>query len=1108
MKKLLLLFAILLCGLNLFAQTSNWSTVLPPALLKNYYSVHFVGNVGHAIGDTIFIRSTDGGASWITTCDTITGMTSINFTDNLTGYAVGLGAKIMKTTSGGLSWTTQTTSVSNLIPFSCVQFPTSTTGYVVGAGTVIKTANGGTTWTSQTVPFAVMLTVFSSVYFTDANNGCAVGSSGVIIKTTNGGTTWTQKTSGVTATLTSVHFPSATIGYAVGSGGTILKTTDGGSTWASKTSGVSEILRSVNFITNDKGFIAGDSGVIHGTTDGGTTWTHDTVNILKQMVNCVNFSSASVGCAVGNVSMILKYNSLVVPTIIAPSLGATVGVSPTLLWNKVNNATKYRLQISSNVFFTSILQDFYNIDTLKVLSGLSYSSQYYWRIKSVNASDSSDWSLPTYFSTSAVPVVQVPTLLNPANNSLSQAISLQFNWNKSPNATLYRIQVATDSLFTSIIKNETGADSLKNLSAFNYSTLYFWRVRAYTATDSSNWSSVWKFTTQAVPLTAPVLIAPTNLATGVSTLPAYYWNVVTNATSYYLKVALDTNFNNLVFEKNLTNYYYNSIDSLAKNTKYYWQVKGAIGTNYGPWSEIRTFTTTNGVTAKPIPSSWGVAYSNTGYVHTIAFTTTSNPTIGNRAFQNGDAIGFFYTDNGVKKCAGYGIWNGANIAISVWGDNDQTQTVKEGFASNESFYVKVWDAVLGKEYPANVTYSSGYSYYTGNYSIIGSLSAILTKIHAIPLSQGWNWISTYVTPTNLNVDTITSLIRSKVVLMRDGSGQVFWPSLNINTIGSWNIDRGYQIYMSSLDTLKVNGLKIETANSPYIMNSGWNLISYKRDSAMLAPTALATINSNIVIMRNNLGQTYWPSLGINNLGSLQPGFGYQVYLNALDTLTYPTIIKKAENPSETVLKPININTGSLATWAVKTNLENGYEIAAINNSGEILGVGKVNNGLALVTVWGENHLIVEMEGAIEGEKLVLKAYNPNSKKFENLSANRIISASGDELKSDLTYNANSAIIIESASTTGIDWTINSNFTSSPNPVSSELTLNYSLEQGGEYSLAIYNSIGELAKTLSNSIKEAGSYNEKFNIDDLSSGVYRLVLTEGNKIQSQNIIILK
>ena len=71
----------------------------------------------------------------------------------------------------------------------------------------------------------------SSVFFTNATSGYAVGDYGTILKTTNSGTSWTVLTSVTIYDLTSVYFTDGHIGYAVGGAGTILKTIDEGLTW-------------------------------------------------------------------------------------------------------------------------------------------------------------------------------------------------------------------------------------------------------------------------------------------------------------------------------------------------------------------------------------------------------------------------------------------------------------------------------------------------------------------------------------------------------------------------------------------------------------------------------------------------------------------------------------------------------------------------------------------------------------------------------------------------------------------------------------------------------------------------------------------------------------
>ena len=55
---------------------------------------------------------------------------SVYFTNVYTGYAVGNGGVILKTSNGGLSWKHKNSGVKDLL--RCVFFPTEMVGYVSG----------------------------------------------------------------------------------------------------------------------------------------------------------------------------------------------------------------------------------------------------------------------------------------------------------------------------------------------------------------------------------------------------------------------------------------------------------------------------------------------------------------------------------------------------------------------------------------------------------------------------------------------------------------------------------------------------------------------------------------------------------------------------------------------------------------------------------------------------------------------------------------------------------------------------------------------------------------------------------------------------------------
>ncbi|HZY10560.1 MAG TPA: T9SS type A sorting domain-containing protein, partial [Bacteroidota bacterium] len=90
-----------------------------------------------------------------------------------------------------------------------------------------------------------------------------------------------------------------------------------------------------------------------------------------------------------------------------------------------------------------------------------------------------------------------PTLVLPFNAAMNQPLSLMLKWNESGGASSYRLQVSTDSTFTTLILDDsTITDTIKHISLLSDSTTYYWRVSARNTNGSSDWSSpVWFFRT-------------------------------------------------------------------------------------------------------------------------------------------------------------------------------------------------------------------------------------------------------------------------------------------------------------------------------------------------------------------------------------------------------------------------------------------------------------------------------------------------------------------------------------------------------------------------------------------------------------------------------------
>jgi hypothetical protein len=92
-------------------------------------------------------------------------------------------------------------------------------------------------------------------------------------------------------------------------------------------------------------------------------------------------------------------------------------------------------------------------------------------------------------------------------------------------------------------------------------------------------------------LAAPVLIAPGNGATGVSTAPTLSWHPVNDATGYGLQVALDEGFTHVVVSRTQAETTA-EVTGLSTSTTYWWRVHAyREGHGAGPWSAVWHFTT-------------------------------------------------------------------------------------------------------------------------------------------------------------------------------------------------------------------------------------------------------------------------------------------------------------------------------------------------------------------------------------------------------------------------------------------------------------------------------------------------------------------------------------
>jgi hypothetical protein len=328
--------------------------------------------------------------------------------------------------------------------------------------------------------------------------------------------------------------------------------------------------------------------------------TVDTVVVTSPLENCRTYYWRVRGRNASGAGPYASRNFRVVraisssPTLLLPANGAVnVDENTTLSWQAEQCAFQYRVELAKDSLFTQIVTD-QVVGGLTIAVGpLDGNTLHYWRVRGVNNLGQGSPSAYFRFRTTALTTPPPPVLLSPANGATGLPLPVTLTWDSAARATLYRLQVAVDSNFTTMTYNDTtsGASRSKTFTFLLNSTTYYWRVSSANAAGTSGYSAVSRFTTLSPP-SAPTLIIPVNNAEGVTSAPVFAWSVPQNAQSYRLQVARDSIFTSIYSDdSNIVNTSWQT-GPLQSHTRYYWRVRAKNSVGTGAWSVAFTFRTT------------------------------------------------------------------------------------------------------------------------------------------------------------------------------------------------------------------------------------------------------------------------------------------------------------------------------------------------------------------------------------------------------------------------------------------------------------------------------------------------------------------------------------
>jgi hypothetical protein len=298
--------------------------------------------------------------------------------------------------------------------------------------------------------------------------------------------------------------------------------------------------------------------------------------------------------------------TLYTPVLVAPIENAINQMPNVLLnWDPVsgNIGLRYEVQVDTASSFSNPIVLQTELSGARP-SGLLFATKYFWRVRGIDNTGTSEWSVTRSFT-----VIVTVVLGSPAVNATGIMPNAEIAWSAITGLTYYDLQVDTvstfDSPLTSIIA-VPGTQTKTNLSNLYFNTKYYRRMRARHQNDTSAWSAIRSFTTRkTIKITTPP--SPDSLGVDQNVLVTFKWDAIKGINKYIILVADNPDFllpSSIETTKNTIN-----SDTLNFGVTYYWKVE-AIHALDMVSSPIRSFTTISKVNlVSPADGLTGVSYA-------------------------------------------------------------------------------------------------------------------------------------------------------------------------------------------------------------------------------------------------------------------------------------------------------------------------------------------------------------------------------------------------------------------------------------------------------------------------------------------------------------------
>ena len=397
-----------------------------------------------------------------------------------------------------------------------------------------------------------------------------------------------------------------------------------------------------------------------------------------------------------------------------------------------------------------------------------------------------------------------------------------------------------------------------------------------------------------------------------------------------------------------------------------------------------------------------------------------------------------------------------------------------------------------------------------------------SDISSIELGAGWNWFSLNRNIENMNVNSVFSQFLNEewqcdyggsdtncpyYIKSQDAYG-IFYEGYGFYPEFTMELESFYKLQMNAPSELWYGGALVDPSTNQINLNTGWNWIGYLSQGPLSINTALADLinNNSPSYAKSQSGfAIYYEDFGFYPEFTMDINGGYMLQMSQEDILTFPTVSSSYNNnttfSSNNQRWDFNYrNFEHSASATLKINIdqinqsENDY--VAIFDNDICVGISKselcpINNELLFSVLYYNNQS--------ESENLKIKYYNADSDITYDINETL-------EFVQDENYgNVFEPILLHDKSIP-LEYKLEAPY---PNPFNPITNIGYQIPKDiSNLNLNIYDVRGRIVKNIYNGPINSGYHSYTWNANNVSSGIYFVVLKTEDFNASQKITLIK